>query len=462
MGNTFKPYWNFKTLFWLLVLIRAYFNGMLPLMDQTEARYAEIARLMLETQNWVVLQIDYGIPFWAKPPLSTWAAALSMMLFGTHPFFVRLPYLLVHIGLALGIQKVISNEKIPPYLASLILFTIPEFYLHSGVVSTDVFLQLAVVLVMGSFWQMQNTLNYRLWGNLLFFGIGLGLLAKGPIIGILTLPPLFLWTLMQKQFGSVLKKVPWGTGIPIMLLVALPWYAAAEKASPGFLDYFIIGEHFSRFFDSTWTGDRYGFAKQQPLGIIWVFLMGVCLPWIFIAIRYLFKNRNTLKLNAKLLFLFLWLVWTPFFFTFSKSLIHPYTLPVMVPVALLVIESWPKVVFKKFYLSFAIGIPLLLFGLFVLGAGKEAIENSTDRYLVSQHSTDEPIFAYKRKSYSSQFYTQGNIKIIDSILLQEALESRNPFSLLIEKKWVHQIDTMSLQLIKENRKKRLYKFVPSE
>ena len=35
-------------------------------MDKTEARYGEIARLMAETGEWVVLQIDYGVPFWAK------------------------------------------------------------------------------------------------------------------------------------------------------------------------------------------------------------------------------------------------------------------------------------------------------------------------------------------------------------------------------------------------------------
>ena len=44
-----------------LPFIRALFNGSLPLMDKTEARYGEIARLMAETGEWVVLQIDYGM-----------------------------------------------------------------------------------------------------------------------------------------------------------------------------------------------------------------------------------------------------------------------------------------------------------------------------------------------------------------------------------------------------------------
>ena len=60
-----------KWIFWTLVAFRALLNALIPLMDKTEARYAEISRIMAETQNWIVLEIDYGIPFWAKPPLST-------------------------------------------------------------------------------------------------------------------------------------------------------------------------------------------------------------------------------------------------------------------------------------------------------------------------------------------------------------------------------------------------------
>ena len=64
---------RYALVFWALVILRMLFNAVLPLMDKTEARYGEIARIMSETGNWITPQIDYGIPFWAKPPLSTWA-----------------------------------------------------------------------------------------------------------------------------------------------------------------------------------------------------------------------------------------------------------------------------------------------------------------------------------------------------------------------------------------------------
>ena len=72
---------SYAIIFWVMILIRGIFNYEIPLTDNTEARYAEIARIMSETQNWITLQIDYGIPFWAKPPLSTWASAFSISIF---------------------------------------------------------------------------------------------------------------------------------------------------------------------------------------------------------------------------------------------------------------------------------------------------------------------------------------------------------------------------------------------
>ena len=111
----------------LLVFIRAFFNGALPLMDKTEARYGEIARLMAETGDWVVLQIDYGVPFWAKPPLSTWASALSISLFGTHEFFVRLPYLLACLALVFLVRRYRPNKQLSVYLPGLVSFLYLSF-----------------------------------------------------------------------------------------------------------------------------------------------------------------------------------------------------------------------------------------------------------------------------------------------------------------------------------------------
>ena len=327
---------HFAAAFWILVAIRMYFNGVLPLMDKTEARYGEIARLMSETGNWITPQIDYGLPFWAKPPLSTWTSALSISLFGSSEFFIRFPYLIVMVLLAIFIGKYRKEMIQSVYFPGIILLTIPEFYLHAGVVSTDTFLCFSIALTMFGFWEAMQKKANTYWKYLFFAGIGIGLLAKGPIIGILTLPPILLWALITNNIKKMWFQFPWIGGISLLLAISLPWYLLAELRTAGFIDYFIVGEHFERYFNSEWKGDKYGFPKQQPLGMAWIFLIVFLLPWTLAFIQLLVRKWNSIRQESWLLFLIFWALWTPLFFTSSKSLIHPYILPSCIPVALFI------------------------------------------------------------------------------------------------------------------------------
>ena len=287
MDSRFFKYINkFWAVFLLILLIanRGILNYLLPLMDKTEARYAEIARIMVETNNWIILQIDYNIPFWAKPPLSTWLSAISIKVFGLHDFYIRLPYLITSIVIILFISRYDKIENKIFFLTPLILLLMPEFYLHAGVVSTDTMLNFSIILTMISFWEAVSKESESKWWYLFFIGIGLGLLSKGPIILILTIPPIFTWFLINKEELQKLKKIPILSGLTLTFLISCPWYYLMELKSPGFIDYFIYGEHFRRFFDSGWKGDLYGFAKQQPVGIIWLFSIMTIFPWSLIII----------------------------------------------------------------------------------------------------------------------------------------------------------------------------------
>ena len=61
--------------------------------------------------------------------------------------------------------------------------------------------------------------------------------------------------------------------------------------TPGFLEYFLLGEHFKRFLVSGWEGDLYGTGHARPFGIIWIYWLGAFLPWTFFTPPLLLTYR---------------------------------------------------------------------------------------------------------------------------------------------------------------------------
>src|ERR1700676_2522940 len=64
--------------------------GAIGFVGPDEPRYAWIARDMVETGDWVTPRL-YGKPWFEKPPLFYWGAALSFKLFGVSEAAARLP-----------------------------------------------------------------------------------------------------------------------------------------------------------------------------------------------------------------------------------------------------------------------------------------------------------------------------------------------------------------------------------
>lgn len=116
-----------------------------------------------------------------------------------------------------------------------------------------------------------------------FVGLAISAMSKDPVGIVLTTLPIFLWTIICRRWRCQ-SLIPWKSGIPIFLLLTLPWYIAAEYATPGFLRYFIIGEHFERFIVKGWQGDLYGSGHFRAFGSIWVYGFTMLLPWSIILL----------------------------------------------------------------------------------------------------------------------------------------------------------------------------------
>ena len=178
-----------------LLLVRLVSLGLYPVMDNTEARYADIGRAMLATQDWVTPWIEPGVPFWGKPPLSFWITAASLGVFGVNEFAARLPHFLMALltgwtlwGWARDQARSTGGSAPLPLMAVSLLAGACLMAVAAGAVMTDMSLVAGTTLVMRGFWQaMQETdpAQRQRQGWIFFVGLAVGLLAKGPLILVL-------------------------------------------------------------------------------------------------------------------------------------------------------------------------------------------------------------------------------------------------------------------------------------
>lgn len=417
----------------LIAVFRLLLTATIPLLDKTEARYAEIARIMQETNQWIVLQIDYGVPFWAKPPLSTWLSAGSFVIFGINEFAARFPSFILSIVLIVIAGKMAKKSGASFYLPGFILLTMPEFLIHTGVVSTDTTLEFCVAIMMISFWQTMKSEGKTYWNYVFFVALGLGFLSKGPLIMVLTFPPLFLWCCLDlNRFKQLFSKFSIVIGLLITALISVPWYYFAEQQSPGFLDYFIVGEHYKRFVEPGWKGDLYGSGHSQPKGMIWVLLIAFAFPWIQIVLYKLWKNKATIFKNDWVSFLVLWMFWTPMFFTISSNILHTYILPVTMPIMFLMVYWWEDFTRKKWLIRTALFFPVVVFIAYFgfVATGKLDSKMNSDKYLLENLEAKNqnkkiPLYYWKDKNYSGQFYSNGKAQVLKNEAALDSVLSLN-------------------------------------
>jgi len=417
-----------------LVLCRLLLLLFAPMCDPSEARYAEMSRMMVQSGDWVTPQFAPGVPFWAKPPLSMWASAAGIACFGPNHFGARIFTFLAALGVLVLVARAARHEfqsNAMGWVAAALLMASPLFYYCSAAVMTDLFLVLGTTLTMVAF-RLALEQNSRSWGYGFFLGLAVGLLAKGPLTLVLAGPPIFVYCLCTCQWRHLWQRIPWLTGTLLMSLLAVPWYLLAENHTPGFLDYFIVGEHIRRFTVAAWAGDKYGSAHSKPIGTIWLFALLATFPWCFgLLATPLRQWRNfrswAMAANGRCLYLLLWALWPLVFFTPARNIIVTYPLPALPAIALLLTEiCWRRSVQSptpRWYplhpVLLSLGGGVMLLSLLFAFATPQIAPGFTERELVrcyhARCTPNDSLLYFKKRKFSAEFYTRGQAGTTDSL-----------------------------------------------
>jgi 4-amino-4-deoxy-L-arabinose transferase-like glycosyltransferase len=181
--------------------------GSVHLFDWDEINFAESAREMIVTGDYLTVQINFE-PFWEKPPLFIWMQVLSMKIFGINEFAARFPNAICGIVTMLvlfNIGKRLKNERfgllwVFVYVAS---FT-PFFYFKSGIIDPwfNLFIFLGTYYFICFTSPREHRNKYFLVALSAFF-LGLAVLTKGPVgflIFLLTFAVYFLVKRLKIDF----------------------------------------------------------------------------------------------------------------------------------------------------------------------------------------------------------------------------------------------------------------------
>jgi len=234
--------------------------GNLGLTDRDEGSNAEAAREMVETGDWVSPTLNYQ-PRFAKPVFIYWLTGGAYALFGVSEFTARLPSALFGVALIALQYLFLSRFRGPTVglLGALMLLLNLEIVAIGRMALTDSVLIFFTTLALYGFWlgfhgstalalspveglttggstgpalspveglTTGGKDRERHWMWLFYIGMALGTLTKGPVgvaIPLLAVVPYLTLTRRWPQF--------WRTGFPlagllILLLLAVPWYAA--------------------------------------------------------------------------------------------------------------------------------------------------------------------------------------------------------------------------------------------
>lgn len=337
--------------FWIaaLALVLALcFLGSRGIWDPDEGRYTNVALNMLDTGDWLNPRRSHEVGHWTKPPLTYWAIASSVAVFGHHAWAARLPAALAYL-LSVWLAWRLARRLAPGAQdqAAAIYATMAFTVGASQLVTTDYVLAACTGVAMWAYVEARfgparaaparERLRARAWIAVMWAGFALGFLAKGPPALLLLLPILALNLLAP---GGGYRVLQW-SGLALFVLLALPWYAAVIANHPGLLRYFIGDEVVNRVTTNEFGrhGEWYGWLEIYVPTLV----LGT-LPWTPALWRWLralpaamrgWRDRERRASDAPALLVAIWLLLPLLAFCLARSRMPLYLLPLFLPLAVI-------------------------------------------------------------------------------------------------------------------------------
>ncbi|MGT2510662.1 glycosyltransferase family 39 protein [Cupriavidus basilensis] len=310
------------------------------LLRSDEGRYAEIAREMFASGDWVTIRYN-ALKYFEKPPFHMWVTALSYTLLGVGDWQARLCVALS--GMIGLLASVLAAHRWygarVALLTGLVLVAAPMWSVAAHFNSLDMTLSGAMACVLAFMLLAQHpsatSAARRYWMWACWVAMGVAILTKG-LVGI-ALPGLVLviYTLVSRDFG-LWRRLHLITGIALMLIVTVPWFWLVSERNPEFLNFFFIHEHWQRYTSTV-------HSRKGPLWYFVPLLVAGFIPWLGLMPRMWQAMRGgaaaartaAVKPFQPALLAGIWAIAIFVFFSLSSSKLPGYIVPIFPALAIL-------------------------------------------------------------------------------------------------------------------------------
>lgn len=318
----------------LLMVFYACWLGHYPVFNPDEGRYAEAAREMVATRDYITPRVN-GVIFLDKPALYYWLQALSIWLFGPQEWALRLfPALIGILGcVATYACGRLLFDRLSGLLSALVLGSVPLYFGAAHYANLD--LEVAVFISCTLLFFLTGTCQrpkYGKWAFLAaYFFAALAVLTKG-LIGIV-FPCLTIgtWAILLRRW-ELPRQIYLPVGAAFFLAVSIPWYFLVQQANPAFVRYFFIDQQVMRFLSMA------EFNNPLPVWFYVPVLLAGMFPWtVFLChslLHLIEQAKQAGKFQHTALFLLLWPAIVLVFFSVPRSKPIGYILPVLPALAL--------------------------------------------------------------------------------------------------------------------------------
>lgn len=320
-----------ETLALLALLVCAYLPqlGALTGAARPEERFnMSVSAEMHRLGEWATPTLD-GAPWFYKPPLLYWLERVAYVVGGPSAFTARLPAALAAIALALLTGLIASRLGANRALATLLTGGSVGLFLNGRMAITDSLLALGLAGTFALIWEAHQRDDSR-WLIAAGAPLGVALLAKGPVAGVIVLLFAGLFTLLRTprpRPDPLLRPYAIVLAALVALAVAAPWYGLMyARHGQRFIDFFFVQMNVDRF-RTPW--------RVESLAVLWGGLLLTVTPWLPLAVAGVAHARKHWR-EPRFLFALSWAFAVMVTFSIPAQKFVHYSLPAAPAFALLI------------------------------------------------------------------------------------------------------------------------------